>query len=191
MEKFNHYTDNISICKPLKGSKLEDIKLMITDIDGCMTDGGLYYDDNGNEQKKFNTKDAAGFFALKVSGVAIMAITGRSCEATRRRMTELQVDYLHESIVNKKDFIIQFIKDNNLSFNNLAYFGDDLNDLHIMKLCMHKGCPNDAAEEVYKIFDFRSKKNGGDGAVRDFASNILKDRGQWDKAIQSVYRMGV
>ncbi len=191
MEEFSYYTDAISISKPLEGSRLSNIKLLITDIDGCMTDGGLYYDENGNEQKKFNTKDAAGFFALKVSGISTMALTGRTCKATQRRMNELQVDYLYESISNKKDFIIQFMKENDLNFCNVAYFGDDLNDFHAMKLCEYKGCPNDAAEEIYEICDFRSSKNGGDGAVRDFVSNILKERGQWVEAIRNVYRMGV
>ena len=191
MEKFDFYTNDITSLDPLKKSKLANIKLMITDIDGCMTDGGLYYDENGNEQKKFNTKDAAGFFALKVSGIKTMALTGRRSGATKRRMQELQVDFLNESIKNKKDFIVNFLEENNLNFSNLAYFGDDLNDFHVMQLCLYKGCPNDAAEEVYKICDYRSNKNGGDGAVRDFASSILKDRGQWNHAIQNIYRMGI
>ena len=73
----------------------EQIKYLIIDVDGTMTDAGIYYDDHGNELKKFCTRDAAGFFAAKQAGIKIMVLTGRECQAVTRRMTELKVDFLH------------------------------------------------------------------------------------------------
>ena len=81
---------------------IDSLKYIVIDVDGVMTDAGIYYDENGNEYKKFCTRDAAGFWALKQAGIKVIVITGRECEATRRRMTELGVDSLFQNINNKK-----------------------------------------------------------------------------------------
>lgn len=87
------------------------IKLMIIDVDGTMTDGGIYYDEQGNELKKFCTKDAAGFFAARNVGIKIMVLTGRECMATAKRMTELRVDIVYQNIKNKVECIRSFMKE--------------------------------------------------------------------------------
>ena len=84
---------------------LEQIKYLIVDVDGTMTDGGIYYDENGNEWKKFCTKDAAGFWAAKQNGIEIVVLTGRECRATSRRMEELKVKYLYQNVKNKYKFL--------------------------------------------------------------------------------------
>ena len=81
--------------------KLDFIKYIVIDVDGTMTDGGIYYDENGNELKKFCTKDAAGFFIAKRVGIKTVILTGRECQATTKRMKELQVDYLFQNITDK------------------------------------------------------------------------------------------
>jgi 3-deoxy-D-manno-octulosonate 8-phosphate phosphatase (KDO 8-P phosphatase) len=93
---------------------LNKLKLIVIDVDGTMTDAGIYYDENGNELKKFCTKDAAGFFCAKEAGLKIMVLTGRVCQATTRRMTEMKVDYLCQNIIEKYDFLKKFLEDNNL-----------------------------------------------------------------------------
>ena len=80
-------------------------RLIVIDVDGTMTDGGIYYDEHGNEMKKFCTKDAAGFFAAHEAGMEIMVLTGRECAATTRRMGEMQVDYLYQHIKDKRAFL--------------------------------------------------------------------------------------
>lgn len=85
------------------------IKYIILDVDGTMTDGGIYYDENGNELKKFCTKDAAGIFAARKVGIQIVVITGRECAATTKRLNELEVDYLFQNIKNKKHFLQEFM----------------------------------------------------------------------------------
>ena len=171
--------------------KYSSIEYIVIDVDGTMTDGGIYYDENGNELKKFNTRDAAGFFAAKVCGIKIMILTGRECEATTRRMKEMQVDYIVQDVKDKVSFLKQFMKDNNLKKEQVGYIGDDLNDYEPMRLTGFVGCPKDACAEILSIADYVSTQKGGEGAVRDTICHILKERGQWEKAVSNVYNIGI
>ena len=167
--------------------KLEKIKYLIIDVDGTMTDDGIYYDSFGNELKKFSTKDAAGFFAAHYAGMFIIVLTGRECPAVTKRMKELKVDYLFQNINNKAKFLEKFIEEKRINREEIAYLGDDLNDLRAMKLAGFIGCPHDACEEVKFVSDYISNFNGGNGAVRDIIAYILKQNQLWEKAIDSVY----
>lgn len=89
---------------------MQKIKLIVIDVDGTMTDSGIYYDENGNEWKKFCTKDAAGFFAAHKLGIKIMVLTGRECAATERRMKELRVQYLCQNVKDKMGYLSEFMK---------------------------------------------------------------------------------
>lgn len=168
---------------------VDSIKLIVIDVDGTMTDGGIYYDESGNEYKKYCTKDAAGFFTAHQAGLEIMVLTGRECRATTRRMKEMKVEYLCQDIVDKYSFLKEFMIQHNLKRENIAYIGDDLNDLYPMNLAVYTGCPADACEEIKKSVDYISSINGGYGAVRDVISHILKERGQWEWAYKQVYNM--
>lgn len=167
------------------------IKFLVIDVDGTMTDAGIYYDDNGNELKKFCSKDAAGFFAARRVGISIMVLTGRECLATTRRMNELKVDYLQQNIKNKYEFLKQFMTVNNISKEELGYIGDDLNDFHPMKLAGFVGCPSDSCPEILAIADYISPVKGGAGAVRDIIEYMLRESEEWDKAVSEVYNIGI
>ena len=167
--------------------RFKKIKFLIIDVDGTMTDSGIYYDNFGNELKKFSTKDAAGFFAAHYAGMFIMVLTGRECPAVTRRMKELKVDYLFQNVKNKTNFLENFIEEKHLTREEIAYLGDDLNDLPAMKLAGFIGCPHDACEEVQAVADYISNFNGGSGAVRDIISYILKQSKLWKQAIDSIY----
>jgi len=171
-------------------SKVELIELIVIDVDGTMTDGGIYYDEYGNETKKFCTKDAAGFFTAHQAKIKIMVLTGRECKATIRRMEELKVEYLCQDVTDKYTFLQKFIKDSYLKKSQIAYIGDDLNDLLPMSLVGYVGCPEDACREIKEISDYVSDKKGGYGAVRDIIENILRERGQWEMAYEKVYSIG-
>ncbi len=171
--------------------KLKQIKYLIIDVDGTLTDAGIYYDEHGNELKKFCTKDAAGFFAAHQAGIKIMILTGRECAATTRRMKEMKVDYLVQDCKNKVKYIQGFMRENNISKEDLGYLGDDLNDLPGMSLCGFVGCPADACEEVKERADYVSGIKGGYGAVRDIISYLLKECGEWEAAISEVYGIGI
>lgn len=163
-------------------------KLFIIDVDGTMTDGSIYYDNIGNEIKKFNTRDAAAFFVIHSDLSKIMVLTGRKCEATEKRMKELKVDYLYQNVKNKKAFLKEFIRDNQLVKENVIYIGDDLNDFYAMKLAGYICCPNDACQEIRQIADYISCKNGGDGAVRDIVEYFYRTKEKsWEELISMIY----
>ncbi|MDD5923975.1 MAG: hypothetical protein PUC88_04220 [Clostridia bacterium] len=166
------------------------IKYLVIDVDGTMTDAGIYYDEHGNETKKFCTKDAAGLFAARQVGIKIIVLTGRQCKATERRMNELKVDFLFQNIKDKKTFLEQFMRDNMITKDEMGYIGDDLNDLSPMELAGFVGCPLDSCQEIISISDYQSNLKGGNGAVRDVIEHYLRGKGLWDIAVQNVYGIG-
>ena len=171
----------------------DKIKLWIIDVDGTLTDSGIYYDSYGNELKKFSTKDAAGFFSLHALGLETMILTGRECNATLRRLQELNVTYIFQGIKNKKQFLVDFLREKKpeISFDNIACIGDDLNDLDIMQMCGLKACPADSCTEIKSIADYISSINGGHGAVRDIIESYLRQNGQWNNTINKIYGGGI
>lgn len=175
----------------LDKESLKKIKYLIIDVDGTMTDAGIYYDEHGNELKKFCTKDAAGYAAAHEVGIQLMVLTGRECEATTRRMQEMKFDYIVQRIKDKAAYLKNFMEQNHITSQELGYIGDDVNDLPPMKLCGFVGCPQDACEEVKLQADYISGIKGGYGAVRDVISVILKKRGEWEDAISRVYGAGI
>lgn len=168
---------------------LENIRYWIIDVDGTMTDSGIYYDENGNEMKKFSTKDAAGFFAARQCGMKIMVLTGRECQAVTRRMSEMGVEYICQNVKDKKTYLKHFIDENHLQKDEIAYIGDDLNDYPAMLLTGFVACPADANKEIKAMADYVSGINGGHGAVRDCIEYVLRERGEWERAIMQVYHI--
>ena len=163
---------------------------MVIDVDGTMTDGGIYYDNNGNEYKRFNTKDAAGFFAARAAGIKTIVITGRESFATERRMKELQVDYVFQNVKNKAAFLKCFLSEHNIQKNEIGFIGDDLNDYDAMRLVSFVACPADSCREVRAISGYISEKKGGCGAVRDCIEHLLEEYGEWDAIIKKIYNTG-
>lgn len=170
---------------------MESIKYIVLDVDGVMTDGGIYYDERGNELKKFCVRDAAGFFALQECGIEIIVLTGRECNGTIRRMKDMKVNFLFQNVKNKKKFLLDYMNEKNIKKNEIAYVGDDLNDFPPMKLCGFVACPKDACKEVKEISHYISPIKGGFGVIRDVSEYLLKNRGLWNKAVSEVYRIGV
>lgn len=174
----------------LDKESLQKIKYLVIDVDGTMTDAGIYYDEHGNELKKFCTKDAAGYFAAQKAGIKLMVLTGRECQATTRRMQEMKFDYVVQNIKDKASYLKDFMEKNGILREEVGYIGDDLNDLPPMKLCGFAGCPADACEEVTAYADYVAQIKGGYGAVRDVISALLKERGEWEQAITELYGAG-
>ena len=163
------------------------IKYIILDVDGTLTDGGIYYDETGNELKKFCTKDAAGIFTARTAGIRVMVLTGRECTATTRRLTELGVKELYQNIKDKVSWMKQWMVDNNINRDEVAYIGDDLNDISPMKLCGYIGCPADACEEVKAIANYVSTIKGGCGAARDVIEHYFREQGIWSSLVEKSY----
>lgn len=172
------------------GKKLSDLRYFLIDVDGTLTDSGIYYDRNGNELKKFSTRDAAGILAAHYIGLEILVVTGRECEATSRRMDELKIDYVFQHIKNKKEFLAQFMMAHNVGKFEMGYIGDDLNDYSAMSLAGFIACPNDACQEVRQCADYVSTIKGGEGVVQDVFRYILSELGKWDEFVNHMIEAG-
>lgn len=168
---------------------LKKIKLLVIDVDGTMTDSGIYYDEKGNELKKFSARDAAGLFAAHFVRIETLILTGRKSSIVEKRMKELKVSYIEQGVTNKYEYLLQFMMEKGLLKEEVGYIGDDLNDLAPMCLANWIGCPKDACEEVKNITSYISEKNGGYGAVRDCIEYLLKERGEWENAIKNIYKI--
>lgn len=171
-------------CKKLD---LSNIKLIVLDVDGTMTDGGIYIDNNGIESKKFSIKDGAGILIAEAAGIEFMILTGRESVCVRKRAEELKIKYIFQGVTNKKAFLEEFIERESRIKSQTAYIGDDLNDLAAMKCSGICACPSDAADEVKGYCHILLKSKGGDGAVREFVETVLKQRGQWQEAVRRVF----
>lgn len=166
-------------------SDIKNIQLLILDVDGTMTDGGIYYDENGIETKKFNAKDGLGIVLAQKAGIDIMLLTGRTSKITERRANELKVKYCFQGIRDKAGFLQQFWSENNISAENTAFVGDDLNDMDAMKLVASTACPADAVQQIKEISHIVLTRNGGCGAVREYIDLILKSKDEISGAIKT------
>lgn len=150
------------------------IKLVAFDVDGVLTDGSLIFDENGHEYKTFNAKDGQGIVNLHKAGIITAIITARNNGTVEHRAKNLNITELHQGSKNKIETLENIMKKYNINFEEIAYMGDDLPDICILEKVHLKGCPNDAVDEVKKVANFISTKNGGRGAVREFCDYILK-----------------
>ena len=162
------------------------IKLILLDVDGTLTDGGIYRGNNGEELKRFNVKDGYAIVNAQKLGIEFGIITGRKSELVEIRAKELKIKYLYQGISEKTVILEEIMKKDGLSKEEIAYMGDDLNDLLIMKQVGLSGTPKDAVDEVIQVADFVSKKNGGSGAVREFIEHILKKDGKWEIFLKNI-----
>lgn len=153
------------------------IKLCVMDVDGTMTDGKIYMGENGEAVKAFCIKDGYAIHDILPSfGIIPVIITGRKSEIVRKRCAELGITELYQGVLDKKKTMEAVMEKFRCVSDNVAYIGDDLNDLTCMELAAVTGCPADASREIREAADFISSQNGGNGAVREFIEWITKDR---------------
>ncbi|MCB9188169.1 MAG: HAD-IIIA family hydrolase [Flavobacteriales bacterium] len=148
-------------------------KLILTDIDGVWTDGGMYYDMTGNELKKFHTYDSAGILWCKKAGIPCGILTGETTEMVQRRAEKLKVDYLFQGTKNKFEIVEGLCQDLDISLADVAYLGDDINDLKVLKSVGYSACPNSAPIYIKEAVMHVMNKNGGEGVFREFVEGII------------------
>ena len=148
-------------------------KLILTDIDGVWTDGGMYYDQTGNEWKKFHTYDSAGVLFAHQNEIPVGIITGEDTEIVARRAAKLKVDYLFKGVKNKLEIAENICKELNITLEDVAYIGDDLGDVELLKKAGISATPNSAPEYIKKSAQMVMTKNGGEGVFREFVEKIL------------------
>lgn len=162
----------------------------VLDVDGTMTDSGIYFDNNGNELKRFSTRDYAGVLMAHYVGIKILIVTGRESKATERRAKEMHVDYLYQNVKNKKEFIADFMHSNGIAKENLGYIGDDYNDYAAMQLAGFVACPADACVEIKHMADYVSNVHGGQGVVQDVFRWLLERNGKYEAFIEDIVKKG-
>ena len=163
---------------------MKDIKFLVLDVDGTLTDGKIYVHDKDNSFKAFNVKDGFALVNWLKLGGEVAILTGKKSNIVERRAKELGIKYIIQGSKNKKQDLKNLLKELNITFENVAYMGDDLNDLGVMKSVGFSACPKDSVQEVLEIANFISSKNGGDGAVREFLEHIMKKNGMWKKILE-------
>ena len=153
--------------------KKKHYKLFLTDCDGCLTDGGMYYSENGDEMKKFNTKDGMAFGLLKRAGIMTGVITGEDVELNRRRCTKLKIDIYAPKCLDKASYVKKICEDNGFDLSEVVYIGDDINDLEVIKIVGLGCCPKNANPKIKKVAKYIAKSKGGEGVIREIADMIL------------------
>lgn len=154
-------------------------KLFISDIDGTLTDGGMYYSQNGEAYKKFNTRDGMGFELLRKNGIKTALITSEDSKINKERAQKLSVDFLYQKKKNKlkADVILELVDELNLNINEVAYIGDDINCIEALQKVGKKACPSDANTKVKAVEGIIVlSKKGGEGCVREFIDDHILAR---------------
>ena len=163
------------------------IKLVITDIDGVWTDGGMYYGSDGTEFKKFNTSDSAGVLMLRWQKIPLAIITGEDTEMVRRRAEKLKIEYVYMGAHNKLKIASDLCKSLNIDLSEVAFIGDDIGDVPLLKVVGINAAPANAPDYVRELVQWKLDKQGGDGAFREFIERLMKEMGQLDGFLRQFY----
>lgn len=147
--------------------------LFLTDVDGCLTDGGMYYSEKGDELKKFNTKDGMGFKLLREKGIKTGIVTSESVELNKRRAGKLKLDVVETGCTDKASAIKKIAEKYGVQLDNVVYIGDDINDLDAIKMVGFGCCPADAQKVIVENADYVTKAKGGEGIIREVANLLL------------------
>lgn len=159
--------------------KLKDIKMLILDVDGVMTDGRICMNDNGEETKSFNVKDGYGIRLMLDAGIDVAIITGRRSGVVDRRAKDLGIKYVYQGVSDKRAAGIGLLAERNLTGDHACYIGDDLPDIPLLRYVGLPVSVADAVKEVQEEALYVTRKNGGEGAVREICELILKAQGAW------------
>ena len=160
-----------------KQTRANSVKIFATDVDGVLTDAGMYYDNNGNELKRFNTHDGMAFNILKERGIITAMLTSEKTNIVKLRANKLQVDYLFQGVKGseKLEALNKICVEKNMSLSEVAYIGDDINDYNVLSSVGFPACPKNAIANIKSIKGITHlSKSGGDGAVREFVELLLK-----------------
>ncbi|MBN1850215.1 MAG: HAD-IIIA family hydrolase [Deltaproteobacteria bacterium] len=170
--------------------RAEQIKLLILDIDGVMTDGHIVINEQGEEIKTFHVRDGQGLKWLIKGGIEVAIISGRSSKAVERRATDLGIQTIYQGIYDKGSLCADLIREKRLKRQEVACMGDDLPDIPMFQHVGLSIAVSDAAQEVRDTAHFITKSKGGNGAVREICEMILKAKGLWDELISPFIEKG-
>jgi len=168
-------------------SIFKNIRMLLLDVDGVLTEGEIIYG-NDTEIKKFNVRDGLGIRLLITSGIKLGIVTARKSEALIRRCKDLGIETIFDGVSDKGKVLEKICADTGIPSDDIAFMGDDLPDIPLLKRVGIPLTVADAADEVKEIALATSTKNGGRGAVREICEAIMKSQGLWEIATANFYR---
>lgn len=167
-------------------ARLKDIELFVFDVDGVLTDGGLWYGAEGEVQKRFNVKDGHGLVMARLVGLRGAILTARTSAIVEKRGTELKLAAIMQGQRDKGPAFLALCKSLDVAPEKASYMGDDTNDLAPMALAGLSACPSDAVSEVRAAVQLVSSHPGGQGAARELVDTVLKAKGLYGKALEAM-----
>ena len=159
-------------------SKCKKIKMVLSDVDGVLTDGGMYYTDEGDIMKKFHVRDGMGVTLLRKKQIQTILITKEKTKIVKEWAKRMKIEKLYDGVLDKKKISALICKKYQLSLNEIAYIGDDVNDIELLKIVGLSAVPNDAIMKAKKVSHYVCKSSGGKAAFREFADLILSQKRQ-------------
>ena len=163
--------------------KTQQPKLVITDIDGVWTDGSMYYDDTEQEFKRFNTSDSVGVLFLKYLEIPLIIMTGENTHIVQRRADKLKVKQVYLGVKNKFELAAEVCKEHGLTMSEIAFIGDDINDLELLVNVGFSAVPSNAPSYIKEKVDLVLKTKGGDGAFREFVEYLVSKYSSIDEML--------
>ena len=168
---------------------LQSIRLFATDVDGVLTDAGMYYAESGDEWKKFNTRDGMGLKLLQRAGIITAIVTQERTKLVARRAERLAIPELHQGVMDKLSLVREMAARHGLTLSQVAYIGDDVNDLETLKEVGFSATPADGMPQIVAVVDYVCQKKGGEGAVREICEMILEAQGSRPKVRSSKFEV--
>ena len=165
-------------------SKIMSVRLGVFDVDGVLTDGRIIFSNSGEETKLFDVKDGHGIKLLMRSGIDVAIITARESEVVRMRAKDLGITHVFQGMKDKRMALEELVKISGITPAEMAYMGDDIIDLPVLRRVAFSAAVADAVSEVLGRVDFVSQRPGGRGAARELAELILKVQGKWDEVMK-------
>ena len=162
------------------------IKLLVFDVDGTLTDGSLWYGPDGETMKQFHVRDGHGIVMARLANMPTAFLTARTSKILEVRAAELKIAHVMQGQRNKGEALAALCAQLKVAPENCAYMGDDVNDIPAMKLAGFASCPADAVDEVKAVVDYVAAKNGGHGAAREVIELLLKWSQRWQGAMDQM-----
>lgn len=163
--------------------KAAKVRLVITDCDGVLTDGGVYYSETGEQMKRFHMRDGMGVKRLRAESVETAIVTGEFSPSISKRAEKLAIQELHLGARDKMKVVTELIQRRGIQWEEVAYIGDDVNDLEVLQRSGLSVCPADAVFQVKAVVDRVLKTRGGQGAFRELAELVLQGKGRGDSKV--------
>lgn len=167
--------------------KLKPIKLLILDVDGVLTDGKVIYTDSGEEIKQFDVRDGHGLKLLMRAGIGVVLLTGRKSKVILHRARDLGIEDIYQKATDKIEVYRKILTKSKLPDKNVAFVGDDLVDIPVLKKVGFAAAVPDAVPEVKGVVDYVTSKKGGEGAVREICELLLKAQNKWEKVTEKYH----